>query len=91
MQDGAFKFLLAVEDGEIRLGLVAVAKGDLVELERLGLAVAFNVDEPSGVRLVPGDALYAGAEADILEEVKMRGVILHELLEMVRIHVHWIF
>jgi hypothetical protein len=91
VQDDAFEFLLTFEDGEISLGLVAVAESDLVELERLGLGFAFNLDEPFGVCLIPGDALYAAVEADVLEEVKMSGVILKILLELVLIQVYWIF
>jgi hypothetical protein len=86
----ACEFLLAFKGGKISFGLVAVAESDLVELEHLCLAFAFNLDDPCGVCHIPDDAFYAGVEVDVLEEVKMLGVVLHELLEMVWIHMYWI-
>lgn len=90
VHDVACKFLLAFEGGKISFGLVAMAESDSVELEHLCLAFPFNLNDPCGVCHVPGDAFDTGVEVDVLEEVKMLGVVLHELLEMVRIHIYWI-
>lgn len=74
--------------------MIAMAERDLIELDKAALAFRFHLEDPMGVRLVPGNILDAGVEADILEKVKMHRVVVHELLEMVRVHVYrilWIF
>lgn len=82
MYESPSKFLLALKCRNLCYCLVAMAQCNLVEVKSGSLAIAFSLNLPKGVRCVSGDAFDAGVELDIFDQIKVRGVFMHVLLEL---------
>lgn len=78
MHQDAFELLLAFKSRDHGSMLVAMAKGDLIELACLSHPIGLYLQKPLGVVAVPSRLFDPSTEHNILQEVKMSGVVMHE-------------
>lgn len=71
--------------------MVVVAGGNAVVFYGRGMVVDDDVEEPVGIGWVSAGELDVGVEDDVLEEIKVLGVVLHVLLEVVVVQKGWGF